>query len=301
MANPGNGLRTVNSLLMEISLHLVEQIVATSMPSGAGSGVQTVAVLSTVGMYVGAQVVVANIDGTQPTILTITAFDPVGLTMTGNFAQAYVAGSTVMGGTFPTQQPTDPFFTQAEVIDYVARAENEFLAKVPLIFQFFENYPILTGQTFQTLPSTAIELERVAIENGGVLTRLYEVSQQQLTMRDPNWFYNTSNPIPTSWYEDRTGIYGWGVAGVPQSNFDAELICSVRDADTPLLTDGFLLPDCFIHYVKYGALSYILNKAGEQRQPTQAGIMKKRFDRGVMIADRYLRSFIQAPAQSGGQ
>lgn len=321
MANPGNGQRTVNSLLMEISLHLVEPIVKAVTAVVITPGVQTVGVNSVEGMYVGAQVVVANSDGTNPTIVTITAFDPVGVTFTANFTQTYSSGNTtIQGGTFSTQQPTDPLFTQSEVIDYVARAQNEFLAKVPLIFQFFKNFPIAQGQTEQTLPATAIELERVSMlypgtgfgdggfGDGGFgdstpdrYFRLYEVSQQQLSMRDPNWFFNIENPIPTKWYEDRTGAYGWGVAGVPQSNFTAQLICSVRDSEILLLTDGFLVPDIFLHYVKYRALSYIFDKAGEQRAPTQARLCQKRFDRGVMIADRYLRSFIEAPTASSGQ
>jgi hypothetical protein len=310
MANPGNGLRTVNSLLIEISLHLVENIVNTTLTGPASGGPQTVGVTSTVGMYVGAQVVVTQPNTAQPDILIITAFDPVGLTVTGNFPNAYNSGSTLLGGTFPTQQPTDPLYSQSEIIGYIARAQNEFLSKVPLIFQFLSGYQITAGQINQTVPPNAIELERVAIltgdyegadmgegpyGGGAIPVRLYEVSQQQVVMRDPNWQNNTSNPTPTMWFEDRQGAYGWGVAGIPQSNFPAELIYSIRDDENLALTDGFLVPDPMLHYVKYRALSYIFDKDGEARWPTGARQFQKRFDRGVLIADRYLRSFIQAP------
>lgn len=375
MANPPvNGQRTVNSLMIEIALHLVEPCVLTTLTAAvAAPGVATVAVGSTVGMYSGAQVVVANSDGTNPTILVITAFDPVGLTVTGNFLAAYALGSTLQGGTFPTQQPTDPLFTQGEIIGYISRAQNEFLAKVPCLFQFFAPTAINLGQQFYTAPSTSVELERITLANGtlsghinlisrqagivtatldtplpnnanfpftvaGVsdasfdgqftgaqvtnltwswaqagpnftsaggsltvplLTRLYEVTQNELTMQDPQWFFNNPEPVPTAWYEDRSGVYGWGIAGLPQSNFTAEVLASIRGPEFMALTDILLVPGIMCHLIKYKAMQYALDKDGEQRQPMFARYCQQRFDRGIMIVDRYLRGFIDA--QSGGQ
>ena len=333
-ASPGNGFRDVNSLMIEISLHLVEPVVVTSITSSVIPGLHTVGVTSTVGMYVGAQVVIegstyseaygaggydiGGYGGEIPAVITITAFDPVGLTMTAAFPQAYSSGAIVQGGTFPTQQPTDPLFTQSEIMGYIARAQNEFLARVPLVLGFFYQN-ILIGQVYQTLPATAIELERVALStadlgfgdggygDGGfggepypptsplpVFTRLYEVSQQQISMADPNWFYNTGEVNPTKWFEDRTGVYGWGIAGVPQANQSVELICSIRDDEVMSLVDHFLVPDLFIHAIKFRALAYIWNKDGEQRSPGMASLMMKRFERLVMISDRYLRNMIDS-------
>ncbi len=295
MANPGNGLRTAADLTVEISGHFAEQYVDTALTANAAAGVQTVDVGSTVGMYDNCQVVLANADGSDPVILTITSFDPVALTITADFPAAYAAGSTLFAGTFPSQQPTDPIFTQAEVLSYMARAQNEFLSKVPCIFEFFEDWAILLGQTFQTMPATAIEIERVAIpDHLSNLTRLYEVAQTQLSMRDPNWFYNPTSVRPDSWYADRAGIYGWGVAPVPQSNYLAELIATVRDSDTLILTDGFLVPDLMIHYVKYKTMEYMWTKDGVQASPTLAAMVRQRFDRGVLISERYLRGFVEA-------
>jgi hypothetical protein len=295
VANPGNGLRTAADLTVEISGHFAEPYVDTTLTASAALGVHTVDVGSTVGVYADCQVVVANADGSSPAILTITAFDPVGLTITANFPAAYAAGSTLFAGTFSTQQPTDPIFTQAEVLSYLGRAQNEFLSKVPATYEFFENFPILLGQTFQTMPATAIEIRRVAIPDmDGNLTRLYETSQSQLSMRDPNWYYNPEAVIPTSWYADRAGIYGWGVGPVPQANYTAELITSIRDTDTLALTDGFLVPDIMIHYVKYKAMEYMWTKDGVQASPTLAALSRQRFERGVLISQRYLRGFVEA-------
>lgn len=295
MANPGNGLRTVANLTVEISGHFAEPYVETTLTANAAIGIQTVGVAGTTGFYAACQVVLANADGSSPAILTITGFDPVGLTITADFPAAYAAGSTLYAGTFPTQQPTDPIFTQTEVISYIARAQNEFLSKVPAIYELFENYTFLLGQVFQTMPATAIEVARVALPDSlNNLTRLYETSQMQLALRDPNWFNNPNNVRPTSWFTDRSGIYGFGVAPMPQSNYAGELICSVRDADTLLLTDGFLVPDQMVHYVKYKAMEYMWTKDGVQASPTMATQARQRFDRGVLISLRYLRGFVGA-------
>lgn len=290
MANPGNGLRTVADLTVEISGHFLELYVETATTAPVASGVQTVGVGSTEGFYIGCQVVIAG-----TTLLTITGFDPVALTVTANFATSYPTNTALYGGTFPTQQPTDPVFTQSEVQGYIARAQNEFLTKVALIYDFEENFPILMGQIYQTLPDTAIDVARVAIPNQlGFSTRLYEVAQMQLSMRDPNWYFNPTSATPDSWFADRAGIYGWGVAPMPQANYLAELICSQRDSMFLELTDGFLVPDIMIHYVKYKAMEYMWTKDGVQQSPTLAGVARNRFDRGVMISTRYLRGFVEA-------
>lgn len=314
MANPGNGFRNVNSLMMEISLHLVEQIVNTAVISGPiTAGLQTVTLALAEYIYVGAQLLVTQSDGTQPSAITVASVNPGAHTITANFTSSYFADAIIQGATFPSQHPTDPLFTQSEILGYIARAQNEFLSRVPIIFQFLSGYMIQPGTLNQTVPGNAIELERVAIltgeyqgadqgegpyGGGAIPVRLYEVSQQQVAMRDPNWQNNTSNPTPTVWYEDRQGAYGWGVAGIPQAEFPTELIYSIRDDEILLISDGFLVPDAFLHFVKYRVLMYVWQKTGEQQWPTGARMMGKRFDRGVMITDRYLRSFIQAPAEN---
>lgn len=294
-APPGSqNLRTANDLLVEISLHLVEDIVNTTITADVASGVETVAVGSTIGMYVGAGVVIANSDGSDPAILIITAFSPTASTITANFPATYAAGSTLFGGTFPTQQPTDPLFTQAEILTYLAQAQNEFLTRVPLIFQM--NYQAtLLDQEYQALPATTVELERVSI-NG---VRLYENSQSELSMADPNWQWNTTQPTPTSWFEDRSGFYGWGLAPVPQAGFTCFLLTSVRGPETLGLLDTFLVPDIMAHFLKYCALSYIFEKNGEQGSPTMARLCKKRFESGVAIASRFLDGIINSPVKRG--
>jgi hypothetical protein len=294
-APPGNqNLRTANDLLVEISLHLVEDIVNTTLTANVPSGVETITVGSTIGMYAGASVVIANSDGSDPDILVITAFNPTAGTITANFPATYAAGSTLLGGTFPTQQPTDPLFTQPEILTYLAQAQNEFLTRVPLIFNMSYQLTYL-DQEYQALPGNAVELERISI-NG---VRLYENSQSELSMADPNWANNTSQPTPTSWFEDRSGFYGWGLAPIPQAQFSCFLLTSIRGGESLGLLDLFLVPDIMIHFVKYGALSYIWEKDGEQQSPTLARLAKKRFESGVAIASRFLDGIVNSPVKRG--
>ena len=291
-----------------------------------------------------------------------------------------MAGESVFGATFPTQQPTDPVFTQTEIQGYIAQAQNEFLTKVPLIFELFPNQLVLLGQSFQTVPGNAIEMERVALQTGSVSfaistiarsggtvtailptsvnadswtpglpvivmgvsgnsfnsvsnatfdlatvsqdgltltweqstsdasstggtisrpiwTRLYESSQNQIAMQNPAWFSNQGTP--KSWFEDRSGIYGWGLAPVPDVGYWCELLTSIRGSEALGLLDYFMIPDLFLPYVKYQALAYAWSKDGVQRSPTLAKWAQSRFDFGVMLASRFLRNVVEATGRGG--
>lgn len=403
MANPGFGQRRAVDVLAELSFHVVEPIVMTTMTvtpvkagfgdggfgyngsaadgGGFGYGVGYVFTVGDLdGIYVGAWLVLGYQASTEEAVQVVYVNYTLGYFI-ANSVNIHAAGETIFSATFPTQQPTDPLWTQGEVLTYLARAQNDFLNKVPLIFDLFGSQPLSTGQQFQTLPPTAIELERVAVQSteqqqaistisraadivtavlqlpsnftpglailvsgvtdttfnsvanatftlttvssdgltltwaqtaanasstGGVagpptLTRLYESSQEQIAMRDPAWFVNTASQTPTNWYEDRSGIYGWGTAPIPVSNFYAELLCSVRDTTELKLLDGFLIPDIFIFGVKYAALAAMWSKEGEQRSPTLAKFAQAKFDYVCMLADRFLRNVILDTGQAGGR
>ena len=122
---------------------------------------------------------------------------------------------------------------------------------------------------------------------------MYEVSQNQLSMANPQWMADTSQP-PTKWYEDRTGVYQWGVAPLPLGGYNVNLVTSIRDSDVLALTDHFVIIDPMLYAVKYKTLQYLWSKNGEQANPTMAAWAGARFDRCVMIFDRYLRGFVEA-------
>jgi hypothetical protein len=373
MANPGIGFRTAGSLAIEISLHFLQPYVHTILTQLITvPGVQAVTVGSTDAIYPGALLVVAEGVATQQEIITVISFDPVAGTITANFAITHNAGTPITAATFPVQQPTDPFFTQSEILGYIARAQNEFLTRVPCIFQL-SIQSVAFGQLIQPTPCQTVEINRVAASSAnlaltgltrasnvvtavttnphalvpgekfsiiaapdpsflgvfkvatvpnsthftysqfeddattgastlGLWLRLYEVSQEELTMQDRSW-QNEYLPYLRNWFEDRTGNYQWGVGGKPSSNFPVELLISVRDSDVLALTDGFLVPDLVLHYVKYLAMSWIFDKDGEQRNPKMAKYCRMRFDRGVMATQRWIDGMVSAPqaAMAGAQ
>lgn len=383
------GQRQVADLSCEIGLHLLEPFVDQTLASIIGPGAGLAITLNpasplpaTSFLYPGALVVVGwhAADAEVVSVQTVTGDN----TFTGTLANVHAANETVFGATFPTQQPTDPIFTQSEIISYIAQAQNEFLTKVPLIFQLFSGasgQQVLIGQPYQTLPATTIELERVAVQSnpastsfaistivraggtvtavlsstsaadkwtpalpiqvfnvvdnsynsaanstfllatvsadgktltwlqaganssstGGavsrpILTRLYESSQEQIALNQP---WGLPGAVPTAWWEDRAGTYGWGVSPTPQTNNWMELLASVRAPETLGLLDGFMVPDCFTYAIKWRALAYCWSKNGVQRSPTLERFAKGKFDFYCLLADRFLRNQINKVGQAG--
>ncbi len=282
MASVGIGYKIVSDLMVEISLHFIEPLVNTSLtaPVTAGNNV-TASVGSTSAMYVGAMVLIDRGLSTQEVITVLSVL--TGTQFTANFAFSHTTGAGLLGATFPTQQPTDPFFTQTEVLSYLARSQNELLGAVPMSFAF-ATQTIEYQQPLYPSPATMVEIERISVQG----ERLYETSQEDWTMQNPYWRNTSTVATPQAWYEDRTGVYTWGVFPVLASNFPAEILYSQRDTDTLALTDGFLVPDPMLHIVKYGAMGFMWSKDGEQKNGQLAAYAQKRFSVGKEICSRWM-------------
>lgn len=378
------GNRQIVDISAEIGLRLLEPIFNQTLASPVGPGTDLTITLNpssllpaTQWLYSGALIVVGwhGSDAEVVEVINVTGDD----TFTGTLVNAHAEGESVFGATFPTQQPTDPIWTQEEIIGYIAQAQNEFLTKVPLIFGFTENQVINAGQIYQTMPNTSVELERVAVEtgqvsfaistvtrSGGVVTavlptsvnsdnwtpglgvvvmgvanttfnsasntpfdlvsvsedgftltwdqsgsntastggyvsrpiwsRLYEANQNQIAMQNPAWQSDISTP--RKFFEDRSGVYGWGVAPLPDTNYWAELLTSIRGSESLNLLSNLLVPDVFAYPVIFKSLAYALSKDGVQCSPSLTKFFNSRFDFLVMLADRYLRNMVDS---SGGQ
>lgn len=361
MANSGIGYRRVWDVMIEISLHLLQPFVFTTLADPVLAGNAVVAqVPTTANMYAGAQLVIDT--GVNQEIVTVisigTTSSPPGPEFTANFTLPHAAGVMVAAATFPLQAVTDPLYTQSEIALYLARAQNQFLLDVPCIFQI-THQSVAIGKILQATPSNAIEIEHIASSSldvpitsasrvsnvvtvttqsphgltpgsafslfgsgtafGGdgafvaitasgstitytqiaadaststgsivIWTRLYETTQQELSMSQGSSWRNQFLTALNSWFEDRTGLYQWGVGGKPAAGFHIEMISSMRDTDTLALTDGFLVPDICLHGVKYLALSYCWSKEGEARNTAMAQLCKMRYDRIVLAVKRWM-------------
>ena len=352
-----------------MGLHLVEPFIYTTLTSAVnaiGTASPSVASLGIPinALYVGAQIVI-DVGNNQETV-TVTNVNPGTNTFTANFTFTHAIGAQVVGATFPTQATSgDYFFSQTEILSYIARAQHEFLAQVPCIFQL-NTQTVQFGQVYQQLVCDAIEMHRVAssaqfialtsltrsgnlvtavsqsphglalnqkfsiynpndpsfiggfrvgtvinstswsytqdqpdaVSSGGAAVlwlRLYETSQEELSIQNPFWRNQNLSQL-SAWYEDRTGNYKWGVNGKPATNLPVEVLVSQRDTDTLGFTDGFLVPDIMLHFVKYKALEYAWSKDGEQRNKLLADYAGMRFNRGVMAVKRWLDGMGMADA-----
>jgi hypothetical protein len=121
------------------------------------------------------------------------------------------------------------------------------------------------------------------------MRRLYELTQEELVQQDRSWQSNYVGPLQ-SWFEDRAGLYRWGVGGRPSSNFPVELLCAVRDTDTLGLLDGFLVPDVCIHGVKALVMNYCQSKDGIAQQPQMAEFWLRRYSQVVIATQRYIQA-----------
>jgi hypothetical protein len=120
----------------------------------------------------------------------------------------------------------------------------------------------------------------------GLWLRLLECSQEELALQNP-FFAQQALTSLHSWYEDRAGLYQWGIGGRPATNVPVEILCSIRDSDTLQMNDGFLVPDVCLHAVRWLALKFCLEKAGEQRDASRAQYCEMRYKKIVMAVRRW--------------
>jgi hypothetical protein len=159
VANPGLGYRTVYSVLMEMSRHLLQPLVSATLLSAVTPGEQTVGVSNTQWMFEGAGLIVEP--GTSNAELILPDTIVPSTSISALFANSHAANSLVLGATFPIQAATDPLFTPSEILSYISRAQNDFLARVPSYY-VLANATIKVGQLIQTTDCTPIQMVRVA-------------------------------------------------------------------------------------------------------------------------------------------
>ena len=138
MASPviGAGVLRVVDRLQDCAYALFQPVVNEQFPATIAAGSRTIPISNpavwapTVCLYVGAQLV-CGVTGGNLEVVTVTGVN-VGVSFTATFANAHAAGEWINGATFPVRYPTDPLFTQAEMLAYISSATDDFLTDVPL-------------------------------------------------------------------------------------------------------------------------------------------------------------------------
>jgi hypothetical protein len=285
----GVGALIANDILTDVAFWLIEPCVNTIIPAGGiGAGSQTVNVWDA-SLYVGAQVLVGVLGGNLE-VVTLTATVP-GVSFTATFTVPHIAGEAIIGATFPVQNTAgDPFFTQAEMLQYLSNAVNEFLLAVPLVYNVTDAISMPPTQQFTALPSDCMLPVRISAFGIG----LRETSQSNLDGVDYRWMMETGNP-PMVYYRDKIGVQNFGIWPVQANTTPVEIVYQQRGQETMGLGDGFLVSDPFLVYVKARVLEFAYSKDGEQSSPALARFWNGRYEVGCKISKIFLEAVIEDP------
>jgi len=288
MAAPvvGSGFLRVIDRLQDASYALIQPVVREQFPATIATGVQTIPIadpavwVPTVCLYVGAQLV-CGVTGANLEVVTVTAVN-VGVSFTAVFANAHQAGEWINGATFPVRYPTDPLFTQAEMLSYISSASNDFLTDVPLAY----NIAALTvppTAPYTPLPADSLFPVRVAYQS----YPLRETSQSNLD----GLYYQWSDQGPSQprcYFRDKLPIQNVGIWPRMGNTTTLECVYAQRQASTMGWGDGFLVPDCMTMYILYRTLSFAFSKSGEGQNPGLAKYFASRYSFGVKVCKMLL-------------
>lgn len=172
MAQPGLGFKVCWQVAMDISMVLVEPYIATTLATAVPTPGSTTVTVGSLGIplpavYVGALLVIDPNTSNQE-IVSVTNYNFSTSQFTATFANTHSIGAVVIAPTFPTQAISgDPFFTQSEILSYIARAQNQFLNDCPCIFALTYQM-VQSGQIYQQVTCDAIEISRIAASNTAI-------------------------------------------------------------------------------------------------------------------------------------
>lgn len=277
----GVGYLIANDVLTDVAFAVIQNSVNTSVPAGGIlTGTRTVAAWDPC-MYTGAQILVGVVGGNLE-VVTITAV-VAGASFTATFANAHNAGEPIVGATFPVRQPTDQLFTQAEMLQYLSQAVNDFLGDCPLVLQVTDALSVAPTQQNVALPADCQKPVRVSAFG----TALRESSQSNLDAMDYEW--QQESPLgPYAYFRDKVGLQTLGVWPRANNTTPLDIVYEQRGVQAMGLGDGFILPDPFLIYVKYRVLEYACSKDGEYRNPGLAKYYAGRYAMGVKISSIFL-------------
>ena len=278
----GVGYLISNDILTDCAYSLIEPSVNTVVPAGGiTAGSQTVTVWD-YAMYVGAQLVIGVVGSSDIEVVTITAI-VYGTSFTAVFANNHAAAEPIVGATFPVENTQgDPFFTQAEMLSYLSTSVNDYLLACPLVYNVGSGTVAPAAQN-AALPTDCMVPMRIAFQN----YPLRETSQANLDAYDYRWQQRAASE-PYTYFRDKIPPQMFGVYPRANNTVPVEIVYQQRGAQIVGLADGFLLPDCFLLYVKFRILEFAYSKDGEQRNPGLAKYYNSRYMFGCQISNMFL-------------
>lgn len=287
----GVGYLIVNDVLTDAAFTMLQPSVNTTVPGGGiAIGAQVVPVWDP-SMYPGAQIVIGGVGTSGIEVVTIVALAP-GTSFTAVFANVHSAGEPIRGATFPVRQTTDPLYTQAEMLAYLADAFNDFLLEVPLVYEV--DPAVVVNPTQQNVALPADSMFPVRVASAGYPLR--ETSQSNLDSTFYRW--NTAGlSQPMVYFRDKIPLQNIGVWPRAGNTTNLEVVYAQRQAQPLGLADGFLIPDPFVMYPLYKTLSYAFSKDGEARNPGLAKYFLSRYEFGVKVSKMLLEAINDSSSQ----
>jgi hypothetical protein len=245
-------------------------------------------------IYVGAQLVVGAVGSSDIEVVEVVAANP-GTSWGAVFVNAHASGEPITGATFPVRQTTDPLFTQDEMLAYLSTAANDFLLDCPLVYNVADINVAPAAQN-AALPADCMQPERMAVAQ----YPLRETSQANLDSMFYNW-NSAAASNPSVYFRDKTGLQNFGIWPRANNVTTVECVYRQRQAETMGLADGFLIPDCFLIYIKYRTLSFAFSKDGEARQAGLARYFQSRYEFGIKVSRLFLEAAMDPNLQLAPQ
>lgn len=278
----GAGFLRVIDRLQDASYSLIQPVVNEQFPATIAPGSQTIPIsnpkvwVPTVCLYVGAQLV-CGVTGANLEVVTVTDVN-VGVSFTATFANQHQQGEQILGATFPVRYPTDPLFTQAEMLAYISSATSDFYEDVPLAFNI-ATIKVQPSQQNTPLPADSLFPVRIAYES----YPLRETSQAYLDSMYYAWSQQGMSQ-PRVYFRDKIGVQNVGIWPRMGNTTSLECVYARKQAQTMGWGDGFIVPDPFTTAILQRTLSFAYSKDGEMRQPSLAKYWASRYQMSVKIA-----------------
>lgn len=288
----GIGLLIAENILEDVSSQLFEPIFSMALAAAVGPGWVIIATPTTGYLYVGAQLVVGSVGSASLEVVTVGQVVD-GTSFQVKLANAHGAGELIYGATFPVQNTAgDYFFTQSEMLTYLANAMNDFLVECPLAYVTDVELTLGPSEESTALPDDCMQPARVS--NKG--RSLRETSQANLDAIVPNWPNQAMAP-PQAYFRDKIGTGNIGIWPRQADTTELELIYQQRGPQVMGLADGFILPDPFLIYIKARLLSYAYSKDGEQKSPGMAKFFDQRYHAGLQITKVFIEAVMSQDQQ----